>query len=91
MQKKILSSKIQFGYVKLYGFHGNPLCDFRECGCTYKNAHITAATHHRKLNFVPNKLLDIELSSDGQNANYIISLFMNINENIRNERKIVEK
>ena len=25
-----------FGYVKLHGFHGNPLCDFKEWGVPTK-------------------------------------------------------
>ena len=31
--------------VKLHGFHGNTLNDIKEWGCTYKNTHISAATH----------------------------------------------
>ena len=25
-----------FGFAKLHGFHGNPLCDFKECGVSTK-------------------------------------------------------
>ena len=41
-----------------------------------KNAHITAATHSRILNFVPNKLVDRELLYDGQKcklSNFLIN------------------
>ena len=47
--KKILSSKnVQFGYLKLHGFHGKPLCDIKEWGYIYKKTH-TSATNHPKI------------------------------------------
>ena len=53
-QKNIVLKKLMhFGYMKFYGLRGNPLCDFKEWGCTYKNTHISAATHPRILNLVP--------------------------------------
>ena len=37
LNAKILSSKINsFGFMKLYGFHGNPLSDFKEWGVPSK-------------------------------------------------------
>ena len=27
---------MHFGFIKCYGFHGNPLCDFKEREYTYK-------------------------------------------------------
>ena len=55
-----------FCCVKLHGFHGNQLCDFRELGCTYKLTHISAATHPRLLNIVSNKRLDITIIPNGR-------------------------
>ena len=31
--------------MKIHGFHGNPLCEFKEWGYTYKNTYISIATH----------------------------------------------
>ena len=31
------------------------------------------------------------LSSNGQNANYLIFIFMNINQNLKNKMKIIKK
>ena len=61
-------------------------------GCAYKYTHISAATHPRILNFVPNKFLHIALLLAGRifklsNIHHI----MNFNENIINERKNVDK
>ena len=59
-------------------------------GCTYKNTHnthISAVTHHRILNLVPNYFVDTALVLAGGYTNYLLSIFMNINEIIRNERK----
>ena len=50
-----------FKYVNLHSFHGNPLCDFRERESTYKNTHISVATHPIKLNLVSIQFLDIRL------------------------------
>ena len=54
MQKNLVLKQIFFGYVELHGFHGNPLHNFKERGCTYKNTHISAAIHPRTLNLVSN-------------------------------------
>ena len=48
-----------FGYMKFHGFHGNPLCALKEWVYTYKNTHISTATHHSLLHMVPNKSMDI--------------------------------
>ena len=48
-----------FCYEKLHGFHGNPVCDFKEWGCFYENTHISGATHPRTLNLVSNLFKDI--------------------------------
>ena len=39
-----------YGFMKFHGFHGNPLCNFKEWECMYKNSYISAATHSRLLN-----------------------------------------
>ena len=39
--------------MKFHGFHGNPFRNLKEWGHTYKNTHISAATHHIILNLVP--------------------------------------
>ena len=58
--QKILSSKINaLKFLKLHGFHGNPLCDCKEWGYTYKNTHILTTGHPRLLNMVSNYSLDI--------------------------------
>ena len=61
LKGKKLSPQIinPFGYVKLHGFHDNPLCDFKEWGCFYKNTHISAASHPRIINVVSNVFKDI--------------------------------
>ena len=63
LKGKQISSPIikPFGYVKLHGFHGNLLCDFKEWGCFYKNSHISAATRPRTLNLVSNLAKDISV------------------------------
>ena len=63
MQKLVfLTSNSIWVFMKLHGFHSNSLCDFKECGCTCKNTHISAATPHRTLNLVSNQLQDIARS-----------------------------
>ena len=53
--KKLCSSIINsFGYFKIHGFHGNPLYDFKDCDHSYKNIHITAASHPRAHNLLSN-------------------------------------
>ena len=64
--KQILSSKINFVYVKLHSFNGNLLCDFREWGYTYKNVHISAASHYRILNLASHLFVAIAVLQDGQ-------------------------
>ena len=39
--------------MKFNGSHGDPLRDFKEWGCPYKNTYISAATHHSLLILVP--------------------------------------
>ena len=66
-----------FWLCEMHGFHGNPLCDFKEYGCTYKNAHISAATYPRTLNLVSNYFKDIAPLLDG----WICKLYnLNIHE-----------
>ena len=45
--------------MKFNGFHGNPLCDFKEWGYAYNNTHISTATHLGLLNMVQKYSLDI--------------------------------
>ena len=89
--KKILSTKVNALWImKFHGFHGNLLSDFKEWVCAYKT-HIAAATHSRVLNVVPNYSLDLSVLFCSRYANYLISIFMNINENFRNEGKNLRK
>ena len=57
---------------------------FQRMGCFYKNTHISAAAHPRILNLVSNLFKDIAVVHVGY-ANYLIRIFMNVNENIRKE------
>ena len=43
--------------VKMHGFHGNPLTDSQEWGCTYKIICISAVVYPRLPNLVPNSSL----------------------------------
>ena len=70
--------------MKFHGFLGNLLCKFKEWGCTYKNTYTLTPTHPRILNMVPNQSLFYLVV---RYAKYLISVFMNINENLRNVRK----
>ena len=57
--KTLYSSIIHpFGYLKWHGFHGNPLYDFKDWECSFKNIHISAVSHHRILNLVLNYFAD---------------------------------
>ena len=48
---KLCSQKqINVGQVRSMNFNGNPLCDFKEWWCTYKNTHISKATPPRTPN-----------------------------------------
>ena len=90
MPKNIVLKIMHSGYMKFHGFHGNLLCDLKEWVCTYKNTHFLAATHPRILtctNIIPGHSSFLAVAY----ANYLISIFMNINANFRNERKSVEK
>ena len=31
---------MRFGYMEFHGFHGNPLCDFKECGVCTKYSYL---------------------------------------------------
>ena len=52
--------------MKLHGFHGNPLCDFKDWGMYLQNAHISAATDPKILNLVSNYFEDIALFFHGR-------------------------
>ena len=39
-----------FVCLKWHGFHGNPLCDFKDWEYSFKNIHILAASHPRTFN-----------------------------------------
>ena len=57
--KTLYSSIIPpFGYLKWHGFHGNPLCDFKDWECSFKNIHISAVSHPRTLNLVSSYFAD---------------------------------
>ena len=40
------------------GLHDTPLCDFKDWECSFKNIHISAASHPRTLNLVSSYLTD---------------------------------
>ena len=57
--KTLYSSIIHpFGYLKWHGFHGNPLCDFNDWECSFKNIHISAASHPGTLNLLSGYFAD---------------------------------
>ena len=47
-----------FGYLKWHGFHGNPLCDVKDWECSFKNIHISAASHPRTITLVSSYFSD---------------------------------
>ena len=55
-------------------------------GCTYKITGISAAYYPRVQNLVPNQCLDLAILSMVRHDDYLICIFMNNNENNRNER-----
>ena len=64
---KLCSSIINpFFYFKIHGFHGNPLCDFKDWGHSYNNIHISAASHLRAHNLLSNLSAEIALFHDDQ-------------------------
>ena len=59
VKKTLYSSIIHlFGYLKWHGFHGNPICDFKDWECSFKNIHISAAAHPRTLILVSSYFAD---------------------------------
>ena len=55
---------------------------------TYKNIHISTATHPRTENVVSNKSADLALLSDGWICKLLLFwILMNVHDNIRNELK----
>ena len=53
--KKLCSSIINpFGYLKIHGFYGNLLYDFKDWEHSYKNIHISAASLPRAHNLLSN-------------------------------------
>ena len=64
---KLCSSIINpFRYFKIHGFHGNPLYDFKDWEHSYKNIHISAASHPRAHNLLSNLSAEIALFHDDQ-------------------------
>ena len=59
-------------------------------GDFYKNTHISAATRHRTLNLVSNLSKDMALLLAGRICIISIRIFVNFNENIRKELKILK-
>ena len=53
MLNEVVLKIFAMGYVKIHGFHGNPLW-IREWGYAYKITHISAVTYPRLLNLKPN-------------------------------------
>ena len=78
VKRKLRSSIINpFGYFKIHGFHSNPLFDFKDCEHSFKNIHISAASHPRAHNLLSNQSAEIALFPDDQ----IFKLsYMNIHE-----------
>ena len=60
-------------------------------GCTYKIDHIATFARARPLSLVLLLSLDISLYPVVSNANYLICIFMNFNENIKNGLKSINK
>ena len=52
--------------------------------CAIKITHISTVTYLRVLNLVPNQSSDISLLSICRICNYLICVFINIYENIKN-------
>ena len=52
--------------MKLHSFDDNILGNFKDWGYTYKNTHVSAATHAKTLNLVSNYFEDVSLLHDGQ-------------------------
>ena len=76
--KKLCSSMINsFGYFKIHGSHGNPLYDFKDWEHSYKNIHISAASHPRAHNLLSNLSAEIALFHDDQISK---SSYMDIHE-----------
>ena len=51
-----------------------------------KNTHILTISHPRLINMVPTYPWTQQFNLVVRYANYLISIFMNINENLRNDR-----
>ena len=65
--KKLCSSIVNpFDYFKIHGFHGKPLYDFKDWEHSYKNIHISAASHPRAHNLLSNKSAEISLFHNDQ-------------------------
>ena len=81
---------MRFGYMKYHASMATNYATLKN-GVYVQKSHLSAATHHRVLNLVPNLPLDIPVLFRDEYANDLISIFMNINENFRDERKNLRK
>ena len=93
MNEKImfLKNKLIWAMWKWMVTMATLLCNSYMWGCTSKFNHILADTDQRLLILVPNGRLDIPLLSHDLRCNYLICIFMNINENLKNKGKIIKK
>ena len=66
-------------FVKMHGYHGNPLDTSHVWGYTYKISHISAAISPRPLNSVSYERHILAFYLIIKNAKYLICIFMNIN------------
>ena len=68
-------------YEKMHGFHGNRSRDSEVWECTYKTDHISTNTwSHLKAKTTP-------FNPMASNENYLICIFVNFYENIKDGRK----
>ena len=83
-EMKVSSSKeIWYGLCEITSFLWQPIANLRR-GSAYKIIHISAVTYPRLLNLIPNKSLDMAYFSLVAYANYLICIFINTYENIKN-------
>ena len=64
---------------------------YKNAGVNKKKPYISAATQFRILSLVPHLFLDKLVKNSGWICKLSISICMNINENYRNERKIIKE
>ena len=66
-------------------FNANPECDSQEWGSTHKINNVSPAAYPGLLKMVPNESLGHGLRHMDRYAKYLICIFKNINEIVRNQ------